>query len=70
MLYTRSIEFMQAGYCTCIPTCKALKVSGVCLRVHTVVWKASEAFIHTSVIDSTMHRGVVFLIAQATAAIH
>ena len=42
----------------------------------TAVGKASEAFLigHThkckQMLDSTMHRGVVFSIAQTTAAIH
>ena len=71
VLYTQSIEFMQGGHCTCLP--KAVEVSGVYLHI---VRKASEAFFvgHTHeckrMLDSTMHRGVVFSIARATAAIH
>ena len=61
---------MQGGHCTCLP--KALKVSGVYLHILTVVGKASEAFFvgHTHeykrMLDSTMHRGVVFSIARAS----
>ena len=61
---------MQGGPCTCLS--KAVEVSGVL----TVVRKASEAFFvgptHECkrMLDSTMHRGVVFSIARAPAAIH
>ena len=65
---------MQGGHCTCLS--KAVEVSGVCLHILTVVRKASEAFFvgptHECkrMLDSTMHRGVVFSIARAPAAIH
>ena len=65
---------MQGGHCTCLS--KAVEVSGVCLHIFTVVRKASEAFFAgpthecKGMSDSTMHRGVVFSIAQAPAAIH
>ena len=65
---------MQGGHCTFLS--KAVEVSGVCLHILTVVRKASEAFFvgptHECkrMLDSTMHRGVVFSIARAPAAIH
>ena len=65
---------MQGGPCTCLS--KAVEVSGVCLHILTVVGKASEAFFvgqtHECkrMLASTMHRGVVFSIAGAPAAIH
>ena len=74
VLYSRSIKFMQGGHCTCLS--KAVEVSGVCLHILTIVEKASKAFFvgqtHECkrMLDSTMHRGVVFSITRAPAAIH